>query len=179
MSPVVHSDTGLCSRTLASGYWMLVESRWYNTYIKEGRIMSWADALENVNYLSVVLGVVASMVIGIVWYAPQGFGKTWMEMIGFKKKDMEDKSGMPVMMTMSTLFYAIASLAIALLFELIGGSGLGEGAFLGAVVGFAFGLGPLAVTYGFAKRKFELTMIDGGYVVVTMTIIGTIVGYFA
>lgn len=141
--------------------------------------MSWAEALENVNYLSVVLGVVASMIIGVIWYAPQGFGKTWMAMIGFKKKDMEDKSGMPVMMTMSILFYAVASLVIALLYGLTGANGMAEGLFLGAIVGFAFGLGPLAVTYGYAKRKFELTMIDGGYTVVAMAVIGAIVGYFA
>ncbi len=141
--------------------------------------MSWADALENVNYLSVVLGVVASMVIGVLWYAPQGFGKSWMELVGLKKKEMEDKAGMPVRMAISVLFYAILSLVVAMLFGMIEAKGVGEGIFLGAFLGFAFGLGPMAVSYVFAHRKFELTMIDGGYIVVTSAVIGAIVGYFA
>lgn len=141
--------------------------------------MSWTDALESINYLSVVAGVIISMVVGMAWYSPQLFGTSWAKMIGFKKKDLEDRTGMPVMMTMSVVFYAIVSLVLALLFAMTASEGIGEGLFLGAVVGFAFGLAPMAVTYVYARRKFELTMVDGGYIVVTCALIGAAVGWLA
>lgn len=141
--------------------------------------MQWADALENINYLSVVLGVVVALVVGFVWYGSALFGNNWAKLIGFKKKDMEDKSGMPVMMAMMAVFYAILSVTIAVLFELTNSEGQTEGLLLGAILGFAFGLGPIAVSYAFARRKFELAMIDGGFVVVTSALIGVIVGWLA
>ena len=139
--------------------------------------MSWADALENINYLGVALGAVISLVIGAVWYAPGAFGKMWANLIGFKKKDLEDKSGMGVMMSMSVVFYFLASLVVGALYQMTGADGAAEGLLLGAILGFAFGFGPMAVTYGFARRKFDLSLIDGGYVVVTCAAIGLVIGF--
>lgn len=141
--------------------------------------MQWTDALENINYLSVLLGTFASLVIGAVWYAPKVFGAKWSKLVGFKKKDMEDKSGMPIMMALSIVFYALVSLVLAVLHELTGGSGLGDGVLLGSILGFVFGFGPLSVAYVFARRKFELSLLDGGYIVVACAVIGAIVGHFA
>ena len=138
--------------------------------------MSWADALENINYLSVVLGTIVAFVIGALWYAPQGFGKMWGQLVGFKKKDLENKDGMAVMMAMSALFYFIASVIIASLIYMTGAVGTAEGALMGALLGFAFGFGPMSVTYAFARRRFDLSLIDGGYIVVTCAAIGAVVG---
>ena len=138
--------------------------------------MSWTEALENIDYLAVVLGVVASLVLGALWYEPRVFGTRWMKQVGLKKKDVQNRDGMPVMMFQSLVFYSLVSVVIAALFQMIAGSGAGEGAFLGLVVGFVFGFGPLVVTYGFARRNYELTVIDGGYIVVTCTVIGAIIG---
>jgi len=139
--------------------------------------MSWADALQNINYLGVVLGVLASMIIGMVWYNPKVWGEQWIKLIGFKKKDLTDKQGMPVMMTISVVFYFLVAITIAALLEMTSASGTGDGVLMGAIIGFVFGYGPLSVTYVYAKRRFELSMIDGGYIVVTTAVIGAILGF--
>ena len=139
--------------------------------------MSWAEALENINYLGVALGTVAALIIGAIWYAPGAFGKMWAELIGFKKKDLEDRSGMAVSMTMSVIFYAMVSLITSALIEMTGAVGVGEGLLMGAILGFVFGFGPMAVSYGFARRKFELSLVDGGYIVTTCAAIGAVIGY--
>ncbi len=138
--------------------------------------MSWADALENINFLAVVLGAVASLLIGALWYAPQLFGKQWMKLVGLKEKDMQSKDGMGVMMAMSVVFYFLVSVVTALLFEMTGSEGAGDGLLLGGILGFVFGFGPLSVTYVFARRRFDLSLIDGGYIVVTTAVIGTVIG---
>lgn len=138
--------------------------------------MSWVDALENINYLAVLLGALVSLAIGAAWYAPAVFGNKWAKLVGLKKKDMEDTSGMPVMMATSIIFYGLISLVIGLMISMTGSEGLGEGLVLGAILGFVFSFGPMAVTYGFARRKFELSVVDGGYAVITCAVIGAIIG---
>jgi hypothetical protein len=138
--------------------------------------MSWAEALENVNFTGVLLGTLASLIIGYVWYEPRVFGKQWMELVGLKKKEMEDKQSMPVMMVMSIVFYFLVSITIAALLNMSGASGAGDGVLMGAILGFIFGYGPMSVAYVFARRRFELSMIDGGYIVVTTAVIGAVLG---
>lgn len=138
--------------------------------------MSWADALETINYTSVLLGTLIALALGAVWYAPGAFGKQWATLVGLKKKEMEDKRGMGVMMTMSALFYAMVSVVIAALVEMTGAEGVAEASLMGAILGFTFGFGPLAVTYVYARRRFDLSLIDGGYILVTCAAIGAVVG---
>ncbi len=95
--------------------------------------MSWADALQNINYLGVVLGVLASMIIGMVWYNPKVWGEQWIKLVGFKKKDLTDKQGMPVMMTISVVFYFLVAITVAALLEMTSASGTGVVVLLGAI----------------------------------------------
>lgn len=72
--------------------------------------------MENVdiNYVSVILAAVSSMVLGFVWYSPALFGKPWMALMGFKEKDMgkmqeEAKKGYAVSFVLSIVTaYVIA-----------------------------------------------------------------------
>ncbi len=52
-------------------------------------------ALEvSVNYLAVIVAAVASMIVGSIWYGPL-FGKTWMKLAGYTKKDLKKMSLSP------------------------------------------------------------------------------------
>jgi hypothetical protein len=60
-----------------------------------------------VNLIPVVVATVASIILGMLWYGPL-FGKQWMALQGFTKKDMEKakQKGMGMtylMMTISSL----------------------------------------------------------------------------
>ncbi len=44
--------------------------------------------MEGINLLGVLLGAVASMVVGMLWYGPL-FGKHWMNMMGFSSDSMK------------------------------------------------------------------------------------------
>lgn len=48
-----------------------------------------------VNHLAVLVAVIASVVVGFLWYGPL-FGKMWISLMGFTKKQMEEgkKKGM-------------------------------------------------------------------------------------
>ncbi len=42
----------------------------------------------DVNYVSVLLAAISNMVLGFLWYSPVLFGKQWMDLMGYKEKDM-------------------------------------------------------------------------------------------
>ena len=138
--------------------------------------MNWGDALQDVNYLAAVAAMVASGVVGWLWYGPNGFLKEWMRLTGLKKNEVNSKDGMGARFATMYLFFFLAAVAISALMLMTGQTGGGDGALMGGVIGLVGGFGPLASTYGFARRKFELTMIDGGYILVAFVVMGAIVG---
>ena len=141
--------------------------------------MTWGDALENINFIAVALGTVATLFIGAFWYSPKVLGGDWAKLVGLKQKDLEGKQAkeaMPFLMANSIIFYFIASVVLATLMQLSGMTDALEGLLMGAVIGFAFAFGPLSVTYGFARRKFELSLLDGGYMIAALAASGWVIG---
>lgn len=138
--------------------------------------MTWGESLENINYIAVVVGTLATLALGAFWYSPKVLGKSWAKLVGLKQKDLDDKDAMPFLMANSIIFYFIASVVLAALMQLSGLVEPFEGLTMGAIMGFAFAFGPLSVTYGFAKRKYELTLIDGGYMIVALAASGWVIG---
>ncbi|MBS3070095.1 DUF1761 domain-containing protein [Candidatus Micrarchaeota archaeon] len=54
-----------------------------------------AMPVASVNLVAVVLAAAASFVIGMLWYSPSLFGKTWMKEAGLTEKEMrKHKKGM-------------------------------------------------------------------------------------
>ena len=43
----------------------------------------------HINYLAVLVAAISSMVLGFLWYGPL-FGKTWMKLMSFDKKKMDE-----------------------------------------------------------------------------------------
>ena len=140
--------------------------------------MSWGDALEQVNYLNALWATLAALVVGYIWYGEKVFAQSWQKLVGLKKKDLEDSNAMVTLMLLMGVVYFAASVLIGSLLALSGMSGGGDGALMGLLVGtFAGGL-PLLSSNSFARRKLELSLIDGGYVVLSFTLIGYILGAF-
>jgi hypothetical protein len=43
----------------------------------------------DINYATLIVAALSTMVVGFLWYSPVLFGTLWMELSGFNKKDME------------------------------------------------------------------------------------------
>lgn len=63
-----------------------------------------------VNYLSIFLGAVASMMVGFLWYSPLMFAKPWTKLMGLNPKDL--KSAQKTMGGMYVLAF-VASMVTA------------------------------------------------------------------
>jgi hypothetical protein len=52
-----------------------------------------------INYWAVVLAMVASMVVGMIWYAKPVFGAKWMKLVGLNDEKAKKGSGRAIAMT--------------------------------------------------------------------------------
>lgn len=138
--------------------------------------MDWATTLSDVNLVAVLLGVLASFILGYIWYEPRMFGEQWRKGVGLSKKEMDNPEGMGKIMAATFLFSAISTLFLAALLLGLGTDSAGEGALNGVVIGFAIVGLRLAIHNNFAKKSFDHSLIEAGYDVLVMAVQGAIIG---
>lgn len=125
-----------------------------------------------VNWVAIVVAVVASMVLGYVWYSMGVFGRRWMELIGKKEEDLREGAGagMAGMLVSS-------GVTAYVLTHFVSYAGA-DTAYEGAVTGFWIWLGFMATVMlsevFFEKRPFALFTINAGYQLVNLLVMGAI-----
>ena len=130
-----------------------------------------------INYLAVLVATVSSIVIGFLWYGPV-FGKPWMKMMGLSKESMSKKEGMGQKYALMTLgsFVMAYVLAHSLVFASTFTQTSGVSA--GLMVGFWSWIGFVApVEMGsqlWEGKPWKLFLIQGGYWLVSLSIMGVI-----
>ena len=136
--------------------------------------MDLASGFGNINWLSVVVATISSFLIGGIWYGPL-FGKSWMSAFGFTLAYLE-KRNMPKVFGLSLILAFIAALNLELFI------GSEADLLFGAIAGLLAGLGwvatMLGILYLFEQRSFKAFSINAGYCIVTLTIMGTILGFW-
>lgn len=125
-----------------------------------------------VNWLAALVAATSSFFIGGLWYSPLLFAKPWARLNGLAEEDLG--RGMAKVFAGAFVCQLVAAVNLAFF---IGGHG--DWTF-GVFAGFAAGLGWVAMglttTYLFERRPFALLLIDVGYHVVALTVMGTILG---
>ncbi len=134
-----------------------------------------------VNLFTLLAAVVASMLIGYLWYSPMLFGKPWMKLMGISKEDMKGaKKGMTKMYTLS----AVAAFVTAyVLFHVsvmsqksFGYSPLDAGLSSAFWVWLGF-VAPVQFTdVLFGGKKFHLFAINTGYQLASLLVMGVVFG---
>jgi Protein of unknown function (DUF1761) len=123
------------------------------------------------NYLAVIVSALSTFLVGGLWYSPALFGKAWMRENGFTEEGM--KGGNMAKIFGLTFFLALIS-AINLAMFL----GPENRPAMGALWGFAAGFGWVATFVGthylFERKSFTLFLINAGYSVVSLTLMGVI-----
>ena len=134
--------------------------------------METGNPIALINWLAVCAAAVSAFFVGGLWYGPL-FGKAWMA-AGEFSEEMLAKRNLPMVFGLSLL----ASFVAAINLEMF----IGAEATLafGLFAGFAAGLGWVAtflgILYLFEKRTLALFLVNGGYCVVALTLMGAILG---
>jgi hypothetical protein len=125
-----------------------------------------------ISWLAVIVAAVVKFLIGWAWYSPMGFGKQWQAVA---KLPPDAMSGM----TNGLIAEAIGSLVMAYIlarFVAFYGYGFGGGLLIGFMAWLGFVAPLLSSQVFFEKKPQQLVVINGGYALVSLLIMGAILG---
>ncbi len=132
--------------------------------------MDISTALQNLNWLAVLVAALSTFLIGGIWYAI--FEKGWMEANNFTKDDLH-KRNIALVFGLSFILAFVMALNLALF---IGNGDIAFGAIAGFLAGFGWVALGLAIISLFENRSLKYILINGGYMVVSFTVMGIILG---
>jgi hypothetical protein len=134
--------------------------------------MNLHNAFQNLNWLAILLASVSAFALGFLWYSVL-FAKRWAKENGLTE-DSNKEANMLKIFGLSFLLMVFAALTLALF---IGkGAGLINGLTDGFHAGLGFAFTFIGVIYLFERRSLALFLINGCYSVVSLTIMGLIIG---
>ena len=125
-----------------------------------------------VNWIAVIVAAVVRSAVGAAWYSPGVFGKQWQAAIGVSQA--------PAEMPQAIAVQALGSLVMAYFLAQVIGHYETDGLLVGAVVGILMWVGFVATIMLpgvlFEKRSLGFFGIYAGYQLVTLAIMGAIIG---
>lgn len=131
----------------------------------------------DVNWIAVVLAAVASMALGMGWY--MGLSKQWVAATGKKSEDLMGSGGSAAPFVFAAICQLIMAYFIALLTQAIMGETSVYAAILvGVHMWFGFILTSMVLNHRYQNMSWNLTLIDGGYLLGVVIVQGLVIGLF-
>ena len=128
-----------------------------------------------INLWAVLVAGVASVVIGGLWYSPLLFGHAWMAAIG-KTKEQVEKEFTPLQILVAFVVNLIVATVLSIIIDWANARTLTGGALIGGGLALGVMTALTGVDYFFEHRPAKLFLITTAHTVVSLTIIGLIVG---
>jgi hypothetical protein len=142
----------------------------------------------DINWLALIAASILPLVTGFIWYNPKVFGSAWMKESGMT---MEKAQQMNPAKTYGLAVILAFLIAFSLWPEVMLGGAPGDphgtdafmtfkhGAFHGALIGFLVAMPVLATNALFEQKSFKYIVINAGYWIVTMALMGGIINAWA
>lgn len=131
----------------------------------------------DVNWLAVIVAAVAGIIIGFIWYAPPVFGRRWARASGIELP--QPGQVQPTTYLAAVVTALVTAYVLAVVSEGLGAATLADGAVVGAAVWLGFVAPYLASGVFFERRSTEWWAINAGQAVVSLVVMGAIIGYLA
>ena len=130
--------------------------------------------MPHLNWLAVLAAAISTFLIGGLWYSPALFGRAWMGVNHFTPEDLS-KGNTAKIFGLSFVFALLMSANLAAFL-----ADAKTTAVWGATAGFLAGFGWVALGVAtialFERRSWKYILINGGYMTVSFTIMGLILG---
>ena len=128
----------------------------------------------DVNWLAVLVAALAKFVIGGVWYSPPVFGPRWGAIVAVSPEAFKARM-VPAMVT-DLLASLVLAWVLANVLKFTGATGLVPGVRVSFFLWLGFVATPLLSTTVYEGRPFALFVINGGYWLVSMLVMGAVIG---
>lgn len=129
--------------------------------------------METLNIPAVLAAAAATFVIGGLWYSPALFHRPWMRANGFSEADLTGGNAAKIF-GLAFVFALVMAFNLAMFLD-APGTTLAWGATAGGLsaIWVALGIGTVAL---FERRPASYTLINGGYWIVSLIVMGAIIG---
>jgi uncharacterized protein DUF1761 len=130
----------------------------------------------HINFLAVLVSSVVAFAIGGLWYSPMLFAKQWVNAHGFTEQQVKEiQKGASKAYSVALVCQVFIALAMAVIAGYLHLVLFVQGLKLGflAWAGFALPLGLMATM--FTERKMTVFLIDSGYQLVYLLVMGAII----
>lgn len=132
----------------------------------------------DVNWLGIILAMVASMALGMAWY--MGLSKQWLAATGKSADDIKKDSGAAATpFIIAAICQLIMAYFIAVLTPALTGSlDWYSGMLVGAHMWLGFVITSMILNHRYQGAKWSLSFIDGGYMLGVVLVQGLVLGLF-
>lgn len=131
--------------------------------------------LGDLNYIAIAVSAVAAQAIGAAWYSPLLFGKAWMTEVGLSAEQLSGRGRQArIGYLVAVLGSLIAAWVLAMLVQASGATNIVDGIVLALMVGVGFVASAMAVNYVFESKSLRIFLINAGYPVLSVLIMGVI-----
>ncbi|MCZ2257272.1 DUF1761 domain-containing protein [Sporosarcina sp. G11-34] len=131
-----------------------------------------------ISIFAILLAVIANMIIGALWYSPVLFANVWLKSLGKSMEELQESSA-NIGYAYTTIAGVISAIVLSLFISLLDTVTIGEGALIGFLAGAGIASArELSPTF-FEGRKYTLFFISAGYHIVSLTVMGIIIAFFA
>ncbi len=129
----------------------------------------------SISWVAVVAAVVVQMALGFLWYGRALFANRWMKEVGIDPNKIASPGPAYAFVFIGALVEAVV---LALAVKGLKVAGPVDGALTGFVVAIGFVCTTIGANYIFAGRSRALYLIDAGYHVVGLVLMGVVMGLF-
>jgi hypothetical protein len=135
--------------------------------------MDMQNVFQNLNWLAIIVAALSAFILGGLWYSPLMFVKRWMKETGITEESTKNTN----MGKLFSLAFILSLLAAFFLAMFIGSdAGAGFGALAGFMAGFGWVFTFMGISYLFESRTLAHFLINSGYSIISLTIMGFIIG---
>jgi hypothetical protein len=134
-------------------------------------------AFAGINYLAVLIAGAAGWIAGAAWY--MAFATPWMAAVGTTKEAIEASKQRPgawVPFVLAAVACVVMAWVLAGLIGHLGTVTVRGGVISGLFCWLGFVITTMLVNHSFAMRPRMLLLIDGGYWLVVLALMGAIIG---
>lgn len=123
--------------------------------------------LNGVNYLAILVSALVPMVLGMIWYAPAVFGKTWMHLIGKSESELK-KGNMGVKYLLSFVGAIITAYVLDQFYIWMGIKDIVTGVQLGILLWLGLVLMTTMGDYMWPNRPLKLYILNNAFQLISI-----------
>jgi uncharacterized protein YacL len=132
-------------------------------------------AMVRINHVAVWVAGIAHFMLGAIWYTT--LGPAWMAAIAKTETQLRaEQPNVAIPMIIAVIVAIVIAYTLAWLLPRLEAQSVAGGATAGVMLAITLIASTLAMNYGFEVRSISLWLINSGYMIVGMALMGAIIG---